>query len=280
MVWNNKKGAKGKRFRSLGKEKESSRIFPLRDALLLLPGLFGFVFFYAYPAIRSFQYAFVTRTFNPEWAGLAQFQFVLKDHSFQRAISNSLIVMLQFSVVGMLLSSFMAVFLFEIKGNRWIHGISLLTVFLPAAGIGRVWRIWPYAMNNRMRMLLFSEWKYIGIPLTVLLFGLHDVEKDQIDAAALDGANRFQQYRYVIIPETKWYFHISTCFLIVQSQRLFREGYVLFGNYPEKDVFLLQHYMLRLFNQINYPALAAAAMLMLLIYGIICIPLLAGRRKR
>ncbi len=60
-----------------------------------------------------------------------------------------------------------------------------------------------YARNAtlaRITIVLASVWKLLGYNLLFFLAGLQTVPREQIDAAAIDGANSFQRFRKVIMP--------------------------------------------------------------------------------
>ena len=63
-------------------------------------------------------------------------------------------------------------------------------------------------------------------------------------------------------------------YLVMVSQRLFREAYVLYGAYPSESIYMVQHYMNNHFARLNYPTLASAAMLLTVFLAGLMLPLL------
>ncbi len=60
-----------------------------------------------------------------------------------------------------------------------------------------------YATNAtlaRVTIILSSVWKLLGYNLLFFLAGLQTVPREQIEAAALDGANSFQRFRTIVMP--------------------------------------------------------------------------------
>ncbi len=60
-----------------------------------------------------------------------------------------------------------------------------------------------YATNAtlaRLTIILASVWKLLGYNLLFFLAGLQTVPREQIEAAALDGANVLQRFRFVVMP--------------------------------------------------------------------------------
>jgi sn-glycerol 3-phosphate transport system permease protein len=56
------------------------------------------------------------------------------------------------------------------------------------------------AMLARFTIILASVWKLIGYNLLFFIAGLQTVPREQVEAAALDGANVFQRFRLVVLP--------------------------------------------------------------------------------
>ena len=56
---------------------------------------------------------------------------------------------------------------------------------------------------------------------------------------------------------------------LINSFKLFREVYLLTGDYPFEDLYLLQHFMNNTFKSLDYQKLSAAAMIMSLVMVVI-----------
>ena len=56
---------------------------------------------------------------------------------------------------------------------------------------------------------------------------------------------------------------------IVNSFRVFKEVYMLYGGYPSMDIYMLQHYMNNQFLSLSMQKLASAAYIMFLVIGIV-----------
>ena len=97
---------------------------------------------------------------------------------------------------------------------------------------------------------------------TVVLGKDTRISSDMLEAARLDGANRWQLLVYMQFPMLTLYIGVGAVFLVMQFFGIFREAYLLFEtSFPPDEVYLLQHYMHNHFLRLNYPYLAAAAIL-------------------
>jgi len=90
-----------------------------------------------------------------------------------------------------------------------VAGILFFMMFNSTGGIiAAVADNWGYDFPNyaqdaflaRLTIILASVWKLLGYNLLFYLAGLQTVPRDQIEAAALDGANAFQRFRKIVIP--------------------------------------------------------------------------------
>ena len=66
-------------------------------------------------------------------------------------------------------------------------------------------------------------WAYFGFALTVIMAGLQSVDMTLVDAAKVDGANAWQRFIHVIIPELR---HVLTMII----------GYTLIGGFNVFDI--------------------------------------------
>ena len=53
--------------------------------------------------------------------------------------------------------------------------------------------------------------------------------------------------------------------MLFRSFRVYKEAYLLFGEYPSEGVYLLQHYMSQQYMKLNYPYVSAAATVLMLL---------------
>ena len=102
-------------------------------------------------------------------------------------------------------------------------------------------------------------WKNIPYALLAAFLGLRNLSEGVRDAARVDGANGWQMLRHITLPFLKPYILVGAVLALLGIFRIFRESYLLFGNYPDQAVYYLQNYMNNLFYASNYGQLAAAS---------------------
>lgn len=237
--------------------------FQQQMKLTALPGMLGVGFLYLLPGCALFYYAGINNVFQKQFVGLCNLLSILSNPYFLLALKNTVILLAATLMVVLLLGILLilpeAFWGFRMSG---VAAVLLIPLFMPSVLsvelLQSVGLEWP----SRTQLLVLFIWRNTGAVLLLLSVGLGRVEKDMLEAARLDGANRFQLFCYMQFPMITLYIGVGAVFLIMQFFGVFREAYLLFGtSYPPDEVYLLQHYMHNHFLRLNYPYLAAAAIL-------------------
>lgn len=272
-----------------------SPLYPTRDVWLLLPGLAGFALFYAVPLALSVRYSMWQSSFSHVFVGLENYCALFQNSMFLLALKNSLVFALLMPLLILPLALGTAALLRRYPDMRFLQFIYLLPVFLPSAGIAAMWKLifsdaspLAAALNFRngafqetlnmewLALLVLSVWKNLGIPLSIVLGAMTMLNPACEEAAALDGAGAWKCFTRVTLPQLRPALLYALVYIVMCSQRLFRECYLLYGAYPSRAVYLMQHYMNAQFSKLNYHVLSAAAitqtliiLLPMLVYGIV-----------
>ena len=78
----------------------------------------------------------------------------------------------------------------------------------------------------------------------------------------MEGAGRIRQLFHITLVYLTPTFFFVVLISIINSFKVFRETYLLAGDYPYDSIYLLQHYMNNLFLSLDIQKLTAAATLM------------------
>jgi multiple sugar transport system permease protein len=70
-------------------------------------------------------------------------------------------------------------------------------------------------------------WRYTGWNVVLYLAGLQAIPKDLYEAAEVDGATRFQQFRYITLPLLRPTMFAAVTFTIIGNMQLFIEPFLL-----------------------------------------------------
>ncbi|MGN1004545.1 MAG: carbohydrate ABC transporter permease [Oscillospiraceae bacterium] len=135
-----------------------------------------------------------------------------------------------------------------------------VNAFLQLFGLDRIdWLNSPYC---QVVIVLLFLWKNLGYNMILFLAALSNVPKELLEAAAVDGASRAYQFFAIKLRFLSPTVLFVTILSLISSFKIFREVYLLTGNYPYEGLYTLQHFMNNMFRSLDYPQLSAAAMLM------------------
>ena len=95
----------------------------------------------------------------------------------------------------------------------------------------------------------------------LILAALTNVPSNLYEAAQLDGAGRFQQFRHITLAHLYPTLFVTAVLSVINAFKVFREAYLVAGNYPHESMYLLQHLFNNWFLRLDVDKLCAAASL-------------------
>ena len=117
-------------------------------------------------------------------------------------------------------------------------------------------------------VLIFTYlWRNNGYDMLLWLAGLETIPQPLYEAAAVDGATPFQTFVFITLPNLLPTVVLTTILSLVNSFKVFREAYLVAGNYPQESIYLLQHLFNNWFLSLDIGKLSAAAVLLALGLG-------------
>jgi multiple sugar transport system permease protein/raffinose/stachyose/melibiose transport system permease protein len=184
--------------------------------------------FVLYPLLQSAVYS--TWKWNgmsePEFIGLDNFVRAFEDPLFHGAFWNTAIWLFVAIVVPTVLGLGIAVLLDRpLRASRLYKSMFYLPITLSLVVVGQVW-IWIYQpdwglLNTVLEAIGLGDfttfwlgnpdtalasvivawcWQQTALALILYLAALTTVPRDLLEAAAIDGANSWQQFRHIIVP--------------------------------------------------------------------------------
>ncbi|WP_208629544.1 carbohydrate ABC transporter permease [Paenibacillus ferrarius] len=252
--------------------------------MFLMPSVFGFGLFYLIPFAVGVFYSLMDSTVDSHFVGLANYRELLASQSFRKAASNTF----YFSVISvpliLVLSLGLAILLSkQIYLRKWLRTAYVLPLVVPVASIILIWQMlfdWNGSLNAwlsgfgfervdwmktdaaRNVIIIVYLWKNIGYNVILFLAGLQQIPKDYYETAKIEGAGRLWQFgRITLVYLTSTLFFV-VIMSIINSFKVFRETYLIAGDYPHDRIYMMQHYMNNMFTSLNIQKLTAAATLM------------------
>ena len=105
--------------------------------------------------------------------------------------------------------------------------------------------------------------------MILFMAALSAIPKDVLEVSVLDGASSWKQFwsiKFRYITPTLFFVGIMS---LINSFKVFREVYLLTGDYPYDSLYMLQHFMNNTFKSLDYQKLSAAAIIMCLVMMVI-----------
>ncbi|MFJ8332671.1 carbohydrate ABC transporter permease [Streptomyces sp. NPDC094437] len=108
-----------------------------------------------------------------------------------------------------------------------------------------------------------SVWRYTGLTFVLFLGAIQSIPGELYEAAELDGASRWQQFRHIIAPGIKPVLTLAVILSISGSLSAFDIPYIMTGGATGTETFVIQ--TVKLAFQFNKTGLASAAAVVLLL---------------
>ncbi len=217
--------------------------------LFMAPALLLYAVFVLFPIVQAARYSLYDwNGLEPldQFVGLANFERALTDPVFLGAVShNAFIVILSLAVqipfaIGLALMLnrrfrgrailrliFFAPYVIAevITAIVWsllLQPNGLAEHFMTAIGMGESYHPWLADPDTVLVALFFIiTWKYFGFHMILMLAGLQGIPRELDEAAAIDGASRWQGIRYVTLPLLGPTIRVSVFLSIIGSLQLF-----------------------------------------------------------
>ncbi|MEU1850781.1 sugar ABC transporter permease [Streptomyces sp. NPDC019990] len=125
----------------------------------------------------------------------------------------------------------------------------------------RAWLGTPESANTSLAAV--SVWRYLGLNFVLFLGAIQAIPGELYEAAELDGANRWQQFRHIIAPGIRPVLSLSVILSVSGSLSVFEIPYIMTGGATGTETFVIQ--TVKLAFQFNKTGLASAAAVVLLL---------------
>jgi fructooligosaccharide transport system permease protein len=96
------------------------------------------------------------------------------------------------------------------------------------------------AMNA---IIFMSAWQGAGYQMMIFLAGLQGIPGEQYEASAIDGANAFQNFIYITLPNLKGTIKYVVTITMIQAMKLFTQPYVMTQGGPQNATKTLVYYI-------------------------------------
>ena len=248
----------------------------------LLPNLLGVLYFSLIPILQVFLRSFQS-IIGGRWVGIQNYIAVLHNLAFQRAISNTAKFTAVCIPLLIVISLTLAVLLYSIPGiGGSIRSVFLMPMAVPAASVVLVWRVlfherglvngalltlgytgvnWMGSSAAFWMLVISYLWKNLGYTMILWTAGLSAIPESIYEAAQVDGANKWQTFLHITLPNLQGTAYTITVMSLLNSFKVFREAWLVAGDYPHESMYLLQHLYNNWFRELDFDKIAAASVM-------------------
>ena len=259
----------------------------------LTPSLVGVLLFFFLPLLMILKTSFQKSTTNYDFVGVANYEKVLTNDAFKDAAINTL----RFSGIAVPLAVVLALLLAillnsGIPAQSAFRSVLLNPMMVPVASIVLIWQVffsyngvanawginhlfepdkidWLKSDYAQLVILALFLWKNLGYNMVLFLAALNSIDEQIIESAMMDGAGSLRRFFSI-----KMFFLAPTIFFVaimslINSFKIFREVYLLTGDHPYTNLYMLQHFMNNAFKNLEYSKLSAGAIIMCVVMIVI-----------
>ena len=220
------------------------RCFPL----FILPTFLCFIIGFIWPFLQGIYLSFCN--FNTPrdatWVGIQNYVKGFKDPGFINAFKNTAaFAIVSIIIINVLAFTFAYALTQKIKGSNLFRTVFFMPNLIGGVVLGYVWQLIFDAILRRYNtyltanatygfwgLVILVAWQQIGYMMIIYIAGLQAVPEDMMEAARIDGANRWQTLIHVTIPNVMPSITICTFLTLTNSFKLFDQNLALTGGMP------------------------------------------------
>lgn len=225
-------------------------------AFMIIPLLLLFTFTYL-PFGEMIKFSFYKMKYSTPvdkrvFVGLKNYIDVFRRDDCFSALKLSL-----YYVVGALIQLVIALYLatilsFKVKGGNFFKGLMFFPFLINGIAVGFIFKFFytrgyvfdtvlqwcgfnidnlPYWLKdqsvNNWSLVATSVWRYFGQNMVLFIGAIMSVDADLYEAAELDGANKWEQFKHIILPSIKTIVTLNVILSITGSLSAFEQPYVI-----------------------------------------------------
>ncbi|MDO4345279.1 MAG: sugar ABC transporter permease [Eubacteriales bacterium] len=246
----------------------------------ILPSLTGVLVFIFLPFLDVVRRSF-TEVVSGKFVGLKNFETIFANSAFLQASFNTI----RFTAVCIPLLVFLSLGTAVLLQGKKRTGSFLKSMFLmpmaiPVASVVLLWKLLFHPkgfLNGFLSMvglaavdwmnseyafgvLVFSYiWKNLGYDIILWLAGLAAISPDIYEAARVDGAGEWRCFFSITLPNLLPSLYTIAVLSFLNSFKVFREAYLVAGDYPHSSIYMMQHLFNNWFRELSVDKMAAGA---------------------
>jgi multiple sugar transport system permease protein len=253
----------------------------------LAPSIGGTGLFFFVPLLLVAWYSMVDNPVMMRFVFFDNYRSLFRNQAYLQAAGNTLFFSLVSLPLVVGLSLLLAILLnSRLKARSQLRSLFLSPLLVPVASVVLVWQVlfsyngaintalssfglvptdWLKSDQARWVIIGLYLWKNLGYNMVLFLAALNNVPGQLLDSARVDGASAWQRFTAITLRFITPTLLFTTIISFINSFKIFRETYLLAGDYPYEVLYMLQHFMNNMFRSLDYQKLSAAAIVMALV---------------
>ena len=266
-----------------------------RERLMTLPFLFpslaGVLVFFVLPFLVVIYYSILDNPISKNFVFLANYETLINNNAFRMAVKNTLTFSAIAVPLAVVLPLLLAIILMsDVPGKSRFRTMFITPLMVPVASVVLIWQVifhyngvhneitalfgaapidWLKSEYGHIVVLVLYLWKNIGYNMILFMSALAAIPRDIIEVAMLEGAGPIRRFFAIKLRYLSSSIVFVSLLSLINSFKVFREVYLLTGDYPFDTLYMLQHFMNNTFKSLDYQKLSSAAILMSVVMIII-----------
>ena len=268
-----------------------TRRLKMSSGAFIAPSFLGVMTFFILPFLVVIFYSLVDNPISANFVFLDNFKSILGNTSFKTAVRNTFTFAAVAVPLAVVLSLLLAIVLeAKLPFRSQFRTFFLSPMMVPVASIVLIWQVlfhyngavnevllklggsridWMKSDYGLIVVVILFLWKNLGYNMILFMAALASIPKDILEVARLESATPLQTFFHIKVRYLSSSLLFVTIMSLISSFKIFREVYLLTGDYPYDSIYTLQHFMNNKFRSLDYQTLSAAAILMSLVMIVI-----------
>ena len=274
------------------------RISKLAPYLWVLPALTVYGIFKLYPLVSGLQMSLLRwdGIEEPRYIGLRNFEKILSDPMTGTVLMNNVHYAVGTVVGKIVLSLLLAILLHQaLKGRTFYRTSLFMPVVMSFVVVGVLWS-WLFnpqfgLINSFLRglgldflvqdwlgdaavalnsLILVDIWKWYGFHMVIFLAGLQSIPDELYEAARIDGASVWQQFRHVTLPMLQPVMIVNVTISVMGAFNVFDIPFIMTAGGPANATNVMAlHIYIRGFKFYRFGFSAALSYVLLVIVTLV-----------
>ncbi len=259
----------------------------LQSMCFLSPSLLGVAVFFIVPFGVVVYYSVIDGVGSRNFVFLENFVKLFDNSAFLLAAKNTLTFSAWAVPLAVVLSLGLALMLeCRIPMKSQFRTFFLSPMMVPVASVVLIWQVlfnfngtvneflmlfgadkidWLQSDHSQAVVVILFLWKNLGYFMILFMAGLANIPKELLEVADVEGASEAYKFFAIKLRYLSPTVLFVTILSLINSFKVFREVYLLTGDYPYETLYMLQHFMNNTFKSLDYQKLSAAAVVMALV---------------